>query len=78
MLKPDSHLELGRAAQTCSYVLVVMNSTILAVAASRSLTQGRSTWPSDALVADITITFAVDDNHPRRHFLAGAMATSQA
>jgi len=39
--------------------LVVMNSTIVAVAAARAVTQARPAWPSNGLVADLTITFSI-------------------
>jgi len=39
--------------------LAVMNSTIIAVTAARALTQARQGWPSNGLVADLTITFSI-------------------
>lgn len=39
--------------------LVVMNLTIGAVAAARAVTQSRPTWPSNGLLADLTIDFSI-------------------
>ena len=39
--------------------LVVMNLRIVAVAAARAVTQARPAWPSNGLVADLTLTFSI-------------------
>lgn len=39
--------------------LIAMNSTIVAVTVARALTQAKPTWPSNGLVADLTITFSI-------------------
>lgn len=40
-------------------LLVVMNLTIVAVTSARAITQSRPTWPSNGLLADLTINFSI-------------------